>query len=143
MTVTIDNVTIHGDGTATWSGSLPSIIGTQPVWVPPLAPDAPVSGSERPDLIRHQFADGYTRRAPKGLNHMALQLSITFSNIYAAEKDEILQFLRARGGYQPFWWQQPNEALRRWVAPEWSLEQQGFDRWRVSVRLERDWAPAT
>jgi len=141
MTVNIGPVTIYADGTATWTGDTPAYIGSQPVWTPPRAPDAPVQGSETPNLIKVRFNDGYTQRRPNGLNHLGKELSISFSNLYSSEKDDILQFLRARGGYQPFWWQQPNELMRRWVCDRWGDIQQGWDRWQITCTLTRDWTP--
>lgn len=140
MAVTVGNITIAGDGTATWTGAAPSFIGTQPVFYPPVAPDAPVTSEERPDVIKHQFGDGYIRRAPRGLNHVQMQLSLTWSNLYAADKDLLVQFFRARKGVEPFWYTQPNEACRRFVCEAWGTEQQGWDRWRVSARFVRDWS---
>lgn len=143
MTITTNGgtVTIAADGTATWSGATPAYIGDQPVWTPPRNPDAPAQGDEKPNLNIASFGDGYKRRAPKGLNHIDFQVAISFSNLYSSEKDAIVQFMRARGGVQPFWWQQPNELMRRWVCSRWAVEQQGFDRFRVTCQLERDWTP--
>lgn len=143
MTITTNSgaVTIAADGTATWSGATPSFIGGQPVWTPPRPPDAPVQGNSKPNINTARFGDGYKRRSPQGLNHIDRTKAISFSNIHAAEKDALLQFLDARKGTEPFWWQQPNELMRRWVATNWADEQQGFDRWRVTVQLERDWTP--
>ncbi|RVT96251.1 hypothetical protein EOD42_14155 [Rhodovarius crocodyli] len=142
MTVNIGPVTIYPDGTATWSGATPSYIGTQPVWQPPRSPDAPVEGDEAPELVKHRFNDGYVMRSPKGLNHVTMNVNLSFSNIYAAEKDAILGFLRGRGGYQPFWWQQPNELMRRWICERWAGRQLGPDRWQVTAALTRDWSPS-
>lgn len=143
MTITVNSgtVTISGDGTATWSGATPSAIGGQPVWTPPRSPDAPAEGSETPQVNVARFGDGYRQRAAKGLNHIDMTLTVTFSNLYAVDKDAILQFVRARRGVEPFWWQQPDELMRRWVATRWQLTQQGWDRWAVSVQMERDWSP--
>ena len=134
-------VTIAPDGSATWSGAAPSFIGGQPVWAPPRNPDAPVQGSERAQLNVAAFGDGYKQRRPKGLNHIEMAAAIAFSNINPAEKELIVGFLRARGGFEPFWWQQPGDACRRWVAPTWGAEQVGFNRWRVTVQMERDHTP--
>lgn len=143
MTITTNSgaVTISADGTATWSGGTPTAIGGQPVWAPPRAPDAPAQGDNKASLHIARFGDGYARRAPKGLNHIDKQKNISFSNLYTSEAAAILQFLEARGGFQPFWWQMPNDAMRRWVCTRWADEVQGADRWRVTCQLERDYSP--
>lgn len=141
ITTNSGTVTIAADGTATWSGDQPSAIGGQPVWTPPRHPDAPAQGDSKPNLRVAKFGDGYTARRPAGLNHIEATRSISFSNIYTTEKDAIVQFLRARGGWQPFWWQQPGEPMRRWVCGRWAEEQQGWDRWRVTCQLELDFTP--
>jgi phage-related protein len=143
MTVITGTVTIAADGTATWSGGTPTSIGGQPVWAPPRDPDAPVQGSEQPNLIKASFNDGYVQVAPRGINHIGLTLSMSFSNLTGSQKDEILQFLRARGGHQPFWWRQPGELMRRFRCEQWAGIQQGYDRWQVTCQLIRAWNPTS
>jgi phage-related protein len=145
MTVSTNGglVTISGDGVATWTGNTPITIGGQPVWTPPVAPDPPVMMDETPAANRFSFGDGYSQDAPRGLNSIPSKVTISFSNLYTSDKDAILQFLRARKGVEPFWWQQPNEQMRRWVSPSWNVEQQGWDRWRVTARIERSVKPGT
>lgn len=141
MSLTIGNVTIAPDGTATWTGNPPTFIGSQPVWYPPRAPDAPVQGQNQPSLNKFAFNDGYTQVRPKGMNHIARSRSISFSNVTAVTKDEIMAFLNARGGFEPFWWQQPEDLMRRWRCEQWGDLQQGFNRWQVSASLVLDWTP--
>lgn len=143
MTYTVNSgaVTIAADGTATFTGNAPALIGDQPVWYPPVAPEAPLDAAERPNIRRVTFGDGYEQRSPKGMNHVVRTASLTFGNLRPGTRDQVLAFLRERGGYKPFWYQIPGDGLRRWIAPEWGTVIKTFEFHNVTVRLERAWDP--
>jgi phage-related protein len=53
---------------------------------------------EQPIVKRVRFGDGYEQRLSYGLNTQPKKWSLQFSNRTDTERDNILTFLRARGG---------------------------------------------
>ena len=53
------------------------------------------------------FGDGYTARAPKGINNEEVEVSLTWNRISLAEADAIENFFRSMRGTVPFWYTLP------------------------------------
>jgi phage-related protein len=75
----------------------------------------------KPRVKIAQFGDGYSQRAPDGINAMAEVWSLTWDSLTKSEADAIETFLTARGGVEAFYWQSPRDsnAAKKWVCSEW------------------------
>ena len=75
----------------------------------------------RARVLEKTLGDGYTQAAPDGLNHLSLTFTAVFAVRPVAVINEIHQFLRTRGGHQPFLFTLPDEAeARKWRCKTWT-----------------------
>ena len=92
---------------------------------------AGTSLDEAPKVLETRFGDGYAQRQADGLNPLAQQWSLKFSEVENAVADDILAFLRARGGVEAFDWVPLwHTASIRVICPNWSRSQP--NRWGQS-----------
>lgn len=74
-----------------------------------------------PDLIIVKFGDGYSQRTPAGINALPSEWSLSFNNRSLVDADNIITFLEAREGSEPFTWTPTGEASSVSVyCDEWS-----------------------
>lgn len=78
---------------------------------------------EKPLVQRIQFGDGYEQRVTFGINTQPKIWSLRFNNRDDTERDNILTFLRARGGVEAFDWTDPNGYAGKWVCDQWNTSQ--------------------
>jgi len=78
---------------------------------------------EKPLVQRIQFGDGYEQRVTFGINTQPKIWSLRFNNRNDTERDNILTFLRARGGVEAFDWTDPNGYAGKWVCDQWNTSQ--------------------
>jgi len=83
-------------------------------------PDFDASESRRPNVRRVQFGDGYEQRLAYGLHTQPAQWRLTFKNRTDTERDNIRDFLEARGAAESFDWTPPGGTAAKWVCDEWS-----------------------
>lgn len=72
-------------------------------WCPSYEPEL----EEPPQLLVAKFGDGYSQAAPDGLNHIKRRWTLSWNNEDMATAKAIRDFLRERGGWQPFYWIEP------------------------------------
>jgi phage-related protein len=83
-------------------------------------PDSGVMMEEQPKVLHAQFGDGWTGRAPDGLNTHPLTTKPTWTNLTVAESDLLINFFRAKGGSESFYWTPPGEVSPRlFIATRW------------------------
>lgn len=87
-----------------------------------------------------QFGDGYSQRSPDGLNSVVDSWPLTFTG-EASKVDQVIAFLDARLGVEPFNWTNPRGVSGRYLASKYSLTPLGSGVWRVGVTFERDFTP--
>lgn len=75
-------------------------------WCPSYEPEL----EEAPQLLTAKFGDGYSQSAPDGLNHIRQRWSLSWNAEDTATAKAIRDFLRERGGWQPFYWIEPTRA---------------------------------
>jgi len=75
---------------------------------------------EQPIVRSVRFGDGYEQRLAYGLNTQPKKWSLTFLNRTDTERDNILGFLRARGGVESFDWTDPAGYAGKWVCKAWN-----------------------
>ncbi|MDR5646712.1 phage tail protein [Burkholderia cenocepacia] len=68
-----------------------------------------VTGTTKFDVLVAQFGDGYSQRAPNGINNAADVWPVTFRND-AETIDAIYTFLKATRGAQRFEWTPPRRS---------------------------------
>lgn len=86
------------------------------------------------------FGDGYRQRAPDGINSVVDSWPLTFTG-ESAKINQIVDFLDARLGTDPFTWTNPRGVTGRYLASKYSLAPLGSGLWRVGVTFERDFTP--
>lgn len=144
ITYTGGVATILGDGTATYTGTKPTYIGSLPVFWPPKNPDVVgAESAEQPNLLVAKFGDGYSQRAPKGLNFIEEAVALTWGLLDIPDRDQILAFFRERGGYQAFWWEMPGDRMLRWVCPAWKHLPRTPLVWSVHASFQRVFDPVS
>lgn len=94
-------------------------IQTFPTTVP--TPSYSLAATTKPRVQRVQFGDGYSLRMADGLNNMISSWDIQWEGLTRTEKDTIETFLRARRGYEAFYWTPPNGTQKRVASGEWKI----------------------
>lgn len=91
-------------------------------FTPPMRPSAGTGIASEVSLRKAPFGDGYTQASPAGLNHVRLTVTLRWDYLSLAEAMAIDTFLKARGGYEPFYYRLNGEtADRKWTCSEWSI----------------------
>lgn len=91
-------------------------------FTPPMRPSAGTGNTPEVSLRRASFGDGYTQASPAGLNHVRRIVTLRWDYLSLAEARQIDTFLKARGGYEAFYYTLNGEAQpRKWTCAEWSI----------------------
>lgn len=70
-------------------------------------------------ILKADFGDGYTQRAADGLNNIKESWDVEWKNIDKDTAFEIVNFIKARKGYQGFFWTPPGfDVARIWSCKE-------------------------
>ena len=96
---------------------------------------------EQPQVRRVQFGDGYEQRLTYGLHTQPKTWSLQFSNRDNTERDNILLFLRARGGQESFDWTDPNGYSGKWVCESWDTSQVSYNFNNISATFREVFEP--
>jgi phage-related protein len=84
--------------------------------------------NEKPRIVSAPFGDGYVQTSPDGLNPIAQEWQLRFAGVSDAAGNEMMAFLRERGGWQSFdWAPRWATALIKVKCPEWSRSQPDTD----------------
>lgn len=78
-----------------------------PTFSPPIGPSVGTGFDEVPRTRTANFGDGYRQDAGDGLNTNPLKGSVIWTHIDPDDGLQILNFFRARKGYEAFWWTPP------------------------------------
>jgi phage-related protein len=66
-----------------------------------------------------KFGDGYEQRVADGINFKILNVTLTCALLNATEKNNLVGFFNARGGYESFYYTLSSEASPRlWVCQD-------------------------
>jgi phage-related protein len=77
------------------------------------------SEQHRPRVVVVRFGSGFEQRRPDGLNHQLRTWSRSISGIDPVVAEEIVTFLRARGGAESFTWMTDSGELVTVVCETW------------------------
>jgi phage-related protein len=84
-----------------------------------IAPDFSSPMTVKPRVLMAQFGDGYSQRVADGINTQPEEWSLTFSARTPTERDVILSFFEARGGWDDFDWTSPAGTTGKFICSEW------------------------
>lgn len=101
-----------------------------------LPPSLPLSFDEVPRVIGPQFGDGYTQRSLDGLNALDSTMEVSWEPITKVERDQVINFLRARQGISAFTFTLDGET-RTFVAPQWNSTKISANHYKVSAQFKR------
>lgn len=83
-----------------------------------------------------KFGDGYEARFPLGINNLPKVWSLTFEDSQTVIQN-ILAFLRARGGVEKFQWTDPLNETSNYVCGEWKTTRIGFGAYRLTCSFKQ------
>lgn len=87
-----------------------------------------------------QFGDGYKQQVADGLNAESQTWPLTFRGS-AAYVAPILAFLRARQGYQSFYWTPPLGQQALFTCSEYGITPHGAERYTLTATFEQSFQP--
>lgn len=93
-------------------------------FTPPRNPDFPLDPKFQPRVLKEPMGDGFVQRIKDGINsNLCQQLSLTWTNITAAEATTLNDFFNTQAGYLAFSYQPPHIAFpasRKWICGSWN-----------------------
>lgn len=105
-----------------------------PTFTPPVGPSPGTAHKPTVNLWETEFGDGYSQPTPKGLNHIRKNVSLSWSALTFEDMRAIVDFLEARAGCEPFYFQPYGEtAPRKWTCKDWSYSAEAP--WKVTAEL--------
>ena len=97
---------------------------------------------EEPRVLAARFGDGYEQRQPDGINTIDQQWDLNFEQVDNDIADDIVDFLRARGGWEAFdWTPKWGTVAIRVKCPRWTRSPDGESLSRISARFEQVYEP--
>jgi phage-related protein len=88
-----------------------------------------------------RYADGFEQRIGYGLNNVQREWSLSFNNRDDSETTNIVNFLRARNGFEAFDWTPPRGGIGKWKCVDWSVTTESFGRHNVSATFVEVFEP--
>ena len=85
-------------------------------------PSYPATQQSEPNVRTVKFGDGYEQRLRYGLRTDFKVWNLTFVYRSDSERNEIINFLSARGGAEQFNWTTPHGETRAFVCSSWTSE---------------------
>lgn len=85
---------------------------------PPLNPSIRSSEEENFRVLKAQFGGGYSQRTADGPNSQLAKLQLRWGLLTFDQSEEIIQFLKSRGGWESFFYTLPGDTIpRRFISP--------------------------
>lgn len=93
---------------------------------------------------RVQFGNGYYQIAGDGINNNMEEWSVQWEALSATDKETIIAFLEARGGYDNFTWTAPDSSAtaKSYICPGYELYGLGGNRYTISATFQ-EWPGLT
>ncbi len=90
-------------------------------FIPPVPPSPGTSDTPKIRKLEAEFGDGYSQAVPDGINHIRREMTLDWDLLTPTQSNEIIDFFRARGGCEPFFWTPSDELTPlKWICAEWS-----------------------
>lgn len=83
-------------------------------------PSTGFAASNKPKVTMATFGDGYSQRLSFGLNPLAKEWDLTFTNQDLTTAAEIISFLETRNGVDMFTWTPPESTEVKVICQEWN-----------------------
>lgn len=107
-----------------------------------IAPSYEAVEVSKPRVRKTALGDGYEQRIRFGLNTDAKQWRLTFSERTDSERETILAFFEARGGYESFTWTPPRGPSGQFVCEDWDTTVRRCNRNTIVAVFRRVFEPA-
>jgi phage-related protein len=93
----------------------------EPTFAPSVNPSFPFEEGYQPRVLSTPYGDGYIERAGDGINIDPQNLELTWENVTKAERDELMNFFKARAGHEAFLWTTPDSSTElKYIAPQYN-----------------------
>lgn len=99
-------------------------------------PDAGSTKDVEPLVTVTRYGDGYENRVRNGINHMPQKWSVRFTRATDVG-NAIDAFLTARGGFESFFWTNPNRETGIYVCRKWQTNRSQMGLVIVSALFEQ------
>lgn len=99
------------------------------------SPETEPTENEAPRVRAAGFGDGYSQRVGDGINNSPRSWALRFTRM-SADIQEIIAFLRARGGAESFDWTPPGGPSGKWICKSWSRVFHGNEVMGVTATFE-------
>lgn len=87
-----------------------------------LGPTTSASKQSEAKTLKADFGDGYTQRVGNGINNVRDTYTLSWEDISRTDAKTIDDFLRARGGWDAFYWTAPGATVaKKWICEQWSV----------------------
>ena len=94
--------------------------------------------TSQPRVSKTSLGDGYEQRIRFGLNTDPKIWNLQFDNRIDTERELIRAFLEARRGSESFDWTTPwNQAGRKWVCEEWTIEPSNCNNNQIQAKFRQ------
>ena len=104
-------------------------------------PSYDIKTKPEPRIRSVQYGDGYTERAPAGINAIRRTKTLVFDYRADAEATAIIDFLDARGGWQPFYYADPgSDRIDLYTCNAYDRTHSNGDWHTVSATFEQDYS---
>lgn len=104
-------------------------------------PDWNAQASNKSNVTKIQYGDGYQQRQSKGMNPIGTRWSVAFNPRSDAVIDLIEEFLEERYGVIAFTWTAPGKPQYKWICEEWTRTKMGDNVASISMTFERVYEP--
>lgn len=107
----------------------------RPTFTPPVNPSFPLDVKTSVRVRTVKFGDGYAQHSPDGLNAMESKVTLNWDNLTRTEKDQIVGFMAARLGSEPFDYEVDGDSYVL-IAQSWSHEKTTANAYNLQVECE-------
>lgn len=104
---------------------------------PTVDPDPESKWEYAARILKPEIGDGFAQRAPDGINNIPYVLTLMWTELKGTEKDNIINFLQARRGYQSFNYTYPGLSAAVFVCEDYSWTHVTADDYTVSATLKQ------
>lgn len=88
---------------------------------PVIAPSPGTSDKTSVKKLQAEFGDGYSQAVPDGLNSIRREITVDWDMLTPTDAATIIDFFRARGGVEPFYWTPSDETTAlKWICESWT-----------------------
>lgn len=88
---------------------------------PSIRPSQGTKFQPKVNLNEADFGDGYSKRSPRGLNHINQNISLRWDGLTQEQYTELAEFFEGKGGFRPFYYlPRGKHAPLKFTCKEWN-----------------------